>query len=100
MPVINKPKKVKVKTLLILLREIEKNYLENDQEDTVYSSGIGTLREVETQVLSIDEQEWNQDHEAVWSATDYACDVFAEGDPGETTAASLFAAIETALGEL
>lgn len=100
MSVINKPKKLRTKALLIMLRGIEKSLLENaDRENTIYSTVIAQLRDVESQVLTVDEGSWSPQQIDVWDKFEDIEDAF-KADPTETAVEDLSEALQEALNEL
>lgn len=96
MPVINKPKKIRTKVLLILLRGVEKTVLENDRENTVYSRLIGLMQRVEAEVLTVDDTYWSMDHAEAWLKFE-AVEAAFKGSPIEGELDTLADDLETAL---
>lgn len=97
MSVINKPKKVRKKQLIILMRGIEKVVLENeDRENTVYTRLIDLMRRVRDEVLSTSEAHWSIAQGDAWTAFEAVEDAFI-AEPTEGELDTLADDLETAL---
>ena len=73
MPIINKPKKIKIRTAIILILGRIIGELTVDVENGVNAITNDRLNQVHP-VLDVDDSVWTYEQAAVWAAADAICD--------------------------
>lgn len=98
MPIMNKPKKIKIRLAIILILGRVVGEIEADVEGGVNSLANDRLAQVHP-VLDIDDSVWTYEQAAVWSAADALCDAL-DAEASDKTIEELSNTLADALANL